>query len=284
MTSHRLLLTAILGLAATTATASDATLQFETKDLVGGETQRGRMFIQGDNLRIETQGGEANAGPSTIIFRGDRDTLYVLDDREKSYMELNQETIAAMTGAMSAMMKEMQERVQAMPPEQRQMMEQMMKGKMPEAAAKAEVDRHELKRNGEDKDIGGYPCTRWDATRNDERVAELWLTPFAKAGVDPKTFAVLGDMADFFQGVMGKLRENPMMKAQSSDGAELLSAMKGLEGVPVLVRRIENGVVSEETRLTSISGDDLRPELFDFASYTKKDIMGGVESGGRPRP
>ena len=68
-------------------------------------------------------------------------------------------TMKQMAQQMSGMMAQMQAAMKNMPPEQRAMMEKMMKGKMPQAAAPAPKTVYTAKGGGS---VKGFSCTKYE--------------------------------------------------------------------------------------------------------------------------
>lgn len=85
--------------------------------------------VEGNRMRMDTQGMDGKLA-STVIFLGETDEMYMIDHDKKSYMVLDRERIEALGQQMSQAMKQMQEALAQVPPEQREMMERMMKDKM----------------------------------------------------------------------------------------------------------------------------------------------------------
>ena len=61
--------------------------------------------------------------------------MVMLDKAKNKYQEIDEQTMDQMAHQMSGAMAQMDAAMKNMPPEQRAMMEKMMKGKMPQAAA-----------------------------------------------------------------------------------------------------------------------------------------------------
>src|SRR5262249_46358724 len=102
------------------------------------------MYLDNGRIRVEADGP---SGKNVVIFDGDKQGLWLIQPGDNSYSEITQETIAGLgqmmgqaNQQMSDAMKKMQEQMANMPPQQRAMMEQMMKGRgmaMPGATAPA---------------------------------------------------------------------------------------------------------------------------------------------------
>jgi hypothetical protein len=192
----------------------------------------------------------------------------------------------AMGGQMAEAMKQMQEAMKDMPPEQRKMMEQMMQksapgGGMPGAPPSAEAcrpPRTEVRPTGQSAKIAGYSATRFDVFEDGKFVQEVWVTPTVTAWreLDPKKMERFGqDMAKAMEGLPGCGRNRARQAgADLNDPAWKLST----EGYPV--RTVFHGqdegrvleVVKAENR--AVPATEFQPPA-DFKSQSFKDMMGG---------
>ena len=86
------------------------------------------MYIDKDRLRMEASGSGQN---QVIIFRGDKNLFWTIDDENKTYFEMTQEDIKKLKVQMDKMQKIMMEQMKNMPEEQRKMMEKMMPSNIP---------------------------------------------------------------------------------------------------------------------------------------------------------
>ena len=78
------------------------------------------MLVDGRNLKSEP-GASGKRSQMTMIYRGDRREMVVLDHGKKSYFVMDQQTMKKMAGQMSQAMRQMQEGLKNVPTEQRAM-------------------------------------------------------------------------------------------------------------------------------------------------------------------
>ena len=86
--------------------------------------------VDGDNLKM-VMGGTADGNADEMIFRGGVPEMIMVDHKEKRYYVMDESTIREMGNQMSDIERQMQEALKDVPPEQRPMIEQMMKSRMP---------------------------------------------------------------------------------------------------------------------------------------------------------
>jgi hypothetical protein len=121
-----------------------------------------------------------------MILRFDKELpIFVYNDK-KEYAQMTfaefEGRMAALQGKVDTVMQEMQKKMAALPPEQRQMMERML-GKHPELARGNGI--LEVKKTGETRTISGYGCTKLAVTQDGKEVLVLWTTK------DVKEFAAI---------------------------------------------------------------------------------------------
>lgn len=133
---------------------------------------------------------------SGIIIRSDKELIYVIHAKDKTYSEMTFKEFEGHIAKMNEQMKQMQEQLKNVPPEQREMMEKMMGGMMAEK-------EYQLKKTGEKKKIAGHTCEKILLYEGDKEAGELWMT---------KDIGSMKDYAKDWSKLMDKLVQGPMAK------------------------------------------------------------------------
>lgn len=220
------------------------------------------VLVQDGKMRVSTSksGG--------MIIKGG--TIYVVDDRRKTYREMNKEQTKQMAGQANAAMSQMQERMKKMPPEQRAMMERMMGGQVPGGMA-TQADVWASKDTGRSDTVDGRKCRVWDITRNGKPFEELCVVPYASLGGKEdleKSFRELADaFAEFSKG---------MPNGDAGGKARL-----EVKGYPVRTRPYEvNGKLrGVETVLSKWAEEAIPPATFDVPKGYTRDAMPSFGGG-----
>jgi hypothetical protein len=97
-----------------------------TRNASGQETDRTKIHAQSKKIRMDIDSEGADDG--MMIFR-DNEFVYV-NHSDKSYIVTDEAMLEEVSAQISDAMKEMEKQLAGMPPEQRAMVEQMMKGRM----------------------------------------------------------------------------------------------------------------------------------------------------------
>lgn len=231
----------------------------------GGAVEEGWIFIEGsDRLRIDMQVDPATGSASkSMLFDANAETIYSLNHSSRNYVRLDKATMQAMAGQMNQAMRQMQEQLAKMPKEQREMMERMMKGKMPPSAQPAKLES-EIRGPETDGEFQKYEV--WAGSK--KRV-EMWTKDFDDLGIPPTAFDVFKKMATLFEELASAAAQNPMFQSMTDNA---FSSISKIEGFPVRSLQVDSGV---ETRFSDVTTESLPAGLFEVpAEYTPQAIPG----------
>ena len=213
------------------------------------------IYVQDGNVRV------ASAPGGGMLLKGS--TIYVIDDKRKSYMEMDKAALEGYARQANAAMSQMQEEMAKMSPQQREMMQKMMGGNMP-GMAPTKKDTYDAKDTGKGDTAEGRKCRLWNVTRNGQLIEELCVVPFASLPGKEDFQKTFKNLAEAFEGLASAM-------PNVADGAKARTAVNGY---PVRVRRYENGKMgSTETVLKTWSEEPLAGSLFQVPSGYKKQAM-----------
>ncbi len=235
-----------------------------TLDAAGNEEMRTKIYAQDDKVRME-EGGNGNA---TMIFLGDR-FLYV-DHKDKTYMVMDEATLEEVSAKMNEAMKEMEAQLANMPPEQRAMVEQMMKGQMQGMMGEAEETpppRVEAVGSGKWQ---SRKCEEYAVFEGDEQVQKICAADLDDVNGADEVIAAFKNMAAYIE----KLTESmPMRPASQPNPGEL---MEQIGGFPIHTIEYSNGRKVREVSLDSVTEKDLENALFEAPEgYRRQDPFRG---------
>jgi hypothetical protein len=265
---------ALVLLIVTPATAGVLIVRTDTSKGAGPATTTSRIQLADQAARIE-------GGQTTIIYRKDLDTAWMIHGG--SYTELNKETAHAMGGQVAAqqaqMQQQMQEALSQMPPEQRAMVEQMMKNggapgmpgapASPPAAAQARTPTYRAGAKG--RTVGHWTCDEYEGYVDGALVEKVCAADLSALGVTPADLAVMRDAARFFREVSREFTGAAALALPSAD-----EATQGYPGFPVAQTRYRDGAVSGESRVTEVTRRDFDAGLFARPTLPRKDLPFGA--------
>jgi hypothetical protein len=237
-----------------------------TMNASGQETERSRIYAQSGKIRMEQSDGTETA--ATMIFLGN-EFLYI-DQQEKSYVVMDEAMLDEVSAKMNEAMKEMEAQLASMPPEQRAMVEQMMKGQMQgmtaQQAPSSSAPRVEAKGSGEWK---SYKCRQYVVFEGAKKVQEICAAELDDVDGADEVIETFRNMAAYIT----KMTES--MPMGSDDRINPGELMDEIDGFPVHTIDYENGVVARETSLDSVTEQDLDEGMFAAPEgYRRQDPFG----------
>jgi hypothetical protein len=261
---NKLIFAATALLAATTASAG-VRIETVTRDVKTKVADGGAQVILVQDGKIRMQIPKTSGG---MILKNS--ILYVLDDKKKTYMEMDKATMKKSADAAGSAMKQMQEQMAKMTPEQRAQMEKMMGGKMPPGMMGGKPDTWDVKNTGKTDTSEGRKCTIWILNKNGQLNEELCVVPFGSLPGNEDFEKTFKELAESFKGM-----------ADGLPGAgDAVNARNSIKGYPVRTRFFEPGGAERamENVVTKWVEESVPSSQFDIpAGYKKKEMpkMGG---------
>jgi hypothetical protein len=154
--------------------------------------------------------------------------------------EMTKADVDRIGSQMSGAMALMQEQMKNLPPEQRERMEALMRGR---GLAGAAAVKTEYRRNGTDK-VGKWTCDKYDGYKKDEKVSEICTVAPATLGLTLADFDITKQAAQFFQQLAPQTGEQQMFSIGGAD--------QGFSGIPVrsVVTVGQRQITTEVTEVT----------------------------------
>ncbi|MEE8348233.1 MAG: DUF4412 domain-containing protein [Acidobacteriota bacterium] len=221
------------------------------------ESPPDKTYLQNDRLRIEPHINDGS--PATaMIFRDN--TLFILTQKDRTYIKMNEQTMGQLGAQINSAMKQMQEQLANLPPEQRAMMEQMMKGQMPDGLATGRANSIPSLRivpAGTER-VEPYSCDKYEVYQGQEKTQEICVVPVQQV-------AALGEVMDTFR-IMArftrKMVESTGLGSLASMTRNPFQILDEIDGFPVLTRYFQKGQPTHEVRFKAITQQDLSDDLF----------------------
>lgn len=242
----------------------------------GGESYVTVTKVEGDRMRMDTQ-GEDGALASTVIFLGETDEMFMIDHKKKSYMVMDRERIEALSQQMGQVMQQMEEALAQVPPEQRAMMERMMKGKM--AAENIEPPSPPVVTDlGETGNVNGIACQWKQVTRDDVLSDKACVCDEGAIAGGKEMVALAHEMRDFAEGLM-QIAKSASSVQMFGGGtmAEVGAAMTADLGGFSLISEAYDGEEKLIKRSTFESADEVSIPDAEFtppSGYKRQDLEG----------
>lgn len=231
--------------------------------------QKAELWLHGASLRMRVRG--SSRGAALMIFDGEREILWTLDEQRKQYLQVDEEEVSSLGGQLSEARRGMEEQMASLPEAERKQMMELMAQMAPDLSGKA-PPLPKIVKTDERKTIDGREARRVDVVQDGRPIGEIWLTDWKAVGFTREDFDAFRRFAAFQRSLLGSL--GPDVAAAYS-GASGFDVFDQLDGFPLLIRRIGAGGTSE-TRFTRIEPFDPPKGFFAVpAGYTRAVGLGG---------
>ena len=253
--------------------------------LINGE-QKSREGAPGTTTSVAISDGNArmesvlNGQTFTMIYRSDRDLFWIVDDTTGTYREITRSDLGKMMKQVDKALKEVREKYESLPPEQRKLMEQMlesppgafarMMGNQISAFARKDASSGiNYVKIGDGGEVNGWRTVNYKGERDGAVVLEVWAAPASEVNVGPEEMKTLEDVMSMFREFAGKI---------GVDFPTALGPEGGLQGLPVKVIRYANGAPASTYTVKSIEQRNLPESEFEVPAGYRKETLTVPES------
>ncbi len=247
---------------ATLSTCSYAGVVLKSESKISGYTQmntKTTLYLDRGKLRIETY--DSNGDEEITIFRKDKGLFWVIEPKKGTYTEITRAQLRQMRHQMDEYKKQMEAAMKNMPPEQRAMMEQMMRSQMPQEPV---VPKISYKKAGSGR-VGRWYCTKYEGYSNGAKVEEVWTAPFSTLGISASDLQVLKEMGDFF---------NEFYKGSGNSlVGDTEKWEKIFKGFPVKTIAYNKGKITYQDTIVEVKRARLPITLFEVPRGLKKEAL-----------
>ena len=275
---------ALLGtLAATTTPVSAGWVIDQVMKGGGDDNNRQRLFLQQNRLKTLVMDG-ANV-TSAVVMDLDAQTITQIDYKQRAYTTATATEYAALMrqgfekmGEAMGQMKELEEQLKNLPPEQRRQIEAMMKqaqgAQRPTAQPQSKPEdctpeKVDVKGTGKSIKVAGYDASGYQVFTNGKLDSEVWIAPAITAAreIDPQK------LERMIKEMMKALPHCPP-RGQMFGADPMWKLMK--DGYPVRSVDKDGGNVTEVVKAESRSlGATEFQAPAGFARKTLQEMMGG---------
>ena len=227
------------------------------------------MYIDAGKLRVENKSPQGE--DAVMIFDQSKQVMWMIDRKGGTYFEMTAADVQKMgqsmgqaMGQMAEAMKQMEAEMAQMPPEQRAMMEKMMKQPMGGMGQPAAAPKVTVQEKSQGEKVGQYVCTLYDVLTNGQRTQEVCAAPLDQAFLQPPEYQTFQAMAEFYE----PLRRNAPQSQQWG-----VSGASQIKGFPVRWRSYEGQRMVSEWAVVKSERQSLSGDLFVLPSGLKKQDM-----------
>jgi hypothetical protein len=177
-----------------------------------------------------------------------------------------------MAGQVEEAMKQMEEALAQMPPEQREFAKKMMESQMP--VKKAASSGGTLNKTGKTGSIAGYDCDYYEVMNGDVKTRDLCVTGWDDFPEGQEVADAMQELGDFFESMREAFARSGGLDLMDSQ-REMIAYMEELNGYPVQAREYDAaGELVRETKLTGASQEEVNAAMFEPPkNYHRKDLQ-----------
>jgi uncharacterized protein DUF4412 len=259
--------------AAVAISVAHAGTVIQQQEVAPGTSQtRQQVTVYVDSGKLRVEGNNPASGKYLLIFDDAKQVTWMVDFAKGTYMEFTAAQVQSMAGGMQAAMQQMQAQMANLPPDQRAMMEQMMKQRMGGMAGGAPPTKT-VRQKATGQKVGQFTCTSYEVMSDGQLSQEVCAAPSADLKLDPAAFETFKALAKFYEPLTSQIPKGTWSAP---------SAMDQIQGFPVQTLIYVNGQPSMEWQLVSVENKALDGGLFALPAGLKKMEMPQMPSMAPP--
>ena len=227
------------------------------------------VSVQGEAMRLEAS--EPSSGESgSLLYNRAANEMTAIDHERREFYVFDEQTMQQMAGQVSDAMRQMQQAMAELPPEQRAMAEKMMKQRM--GQFQETITPQRLEKTGESDSVNGYDCEMYNVFEADRKMRDMCVTPWGDIEGGSEMANAMVEMAEFFESIRESFAQSGMDMMGSR--SEVFSHMRDIKGFPVRSRDYDaSGRLERESNLVSSEMRDIDPALFQPPAGYKKGSL-----------
>lgn len=248
-------------LAAPFAVHAGTVMEMQMRDLANANATPTAIVTQAQDGRMRV---EMKPGQGVMIFKDE--VIYNVTAKDKSYTAIDRAAMKRMADKINPALKQMQEQLAKMPPEQRAQMEKMMGNSMPGMGASAP---REVRKTGRAGKAAGHSCTYVEVLAGGVLEEEYCVVAPGALKGSQELIEASKKIGAMMQEMLSSLNA-PWLQEM----ADRQPNFDKLGGIPVMSRHFSNGKPAHESTLQSLRSESLPAALFEIpAGYTRKEMM-----------
>ncbi|MEJ2719945.1 MAG: DUF4412 domain-containing protein [bacterium] len=221
------------------------------------------IYLDGDRMRFESV---ENGKEMTLIVTLDdagEPICWVIDRAAKTYTEITRARADQVKSQIEQGKKQMEARLENVPPQQRDQVRQMMKSQLEQFDKAANIT---FKKIASGVEIKNWNCVQYESILGEEKHEDIWAVEWKQIGLERSDASIFRKLGSLFEGI------SPETNAYFHTGG---SAKTGqFDGFPVLVVEYKEGQKHEKSEVRTISSKPLEDSLFTLPEgYTQVSLF-----------
>ncbi len=194
-----------------------------------------------------------------FLYPGSGGAMTAIDWRDESYMVIDRAFTAALSEQMDSAMAQMEAQLAQLPAEQRAMMREMLKDRMP-ALSESATQQRSYRATGKTAEVAGFKCSLGQVLLNGKPEHEICTASAKELGMPDADYAALRAAFSAMADIAKEFRQ----------ARNMVFDIEAIEGVPVSSQQAAGG--KEGNRLVSVSTAEIAAQRLTVpAHFVKKD-------------
>jgi hypothetical protein len=235
---------------------------FVQKETTNGQSVTNQVQMDKTHIRAESS---AAGNPMAFIFDGQNQTALMVDMNKKTYTEITKADADRLRQQADSAMSQVQSQLANLPPEQRKIVEQMMRGRggLPGANA-APAPKVQYRAAGSDK-VGQWACTKYEGYVGAQKTEEVCTVDPKEFGLAPGDFDVARQLAEFVKAMSPAAADRIMFNGTVQE--------QGFAGIPVRHTSYRNGAVQSVSEIVEFHNQAIPASTFDAPAGFRKEAL-----------
>ena len=272
---------ALLWAAASPAAGDGVRMEWQFSKL-GSETEateQATIWISERRVRVEQESRTRTDAKHVLIYHGDQDVLYSLDDSSRAYVRIDRPMIEAMGARVKAARREIDARLSRLPPAQRVMALRFLGAMEPDKPmVETPTTAHPTERR---ERIAGYECSVKRLMRDQRKAGEVCVAEWKEVGVEQRELAVFRRLANLQRDMIGAESLTPLELVPNQP----LDILVQFDGFPLRFVNVQNGEATAEVLVRAVERVDVPAALFAIPeSYAQRGVRSLLGPGTPASP
>lgn len=219
-----------------------------------------RMLIDRHALRVEE-------GAEVIIYRRDKNLLWNLNAKERSYAEVTEADLRNVGQTMQGAMQQLKDQMKDMSPEERQFMERMMGDSAKAALERTAPAKVAYRKLASGQKVGKWTCDRYEMTLDGKKEGEMCFARAASIGLGAEEARTLEAFFAFMAQAARQMGAAVL-------GMKLPGGANEPPGIPVETTSARPGQPPDHIEVTELKRQAFPASLFEVPAGFKKETAG----------
>lgn len=261
-----LLLAAMLSGAISEPASGAVHMVVEIQDFKTGSEapRRAHIWVAGNRVRIDDSWEAAGITWSTMLYHGDEDVFFALDQEQQSYIRFDRPTLTAIGATVRMLRVMLDSKMAGLSSEQRATATRMLGSSETFDKGAVPLATHDT---GTRAVVDGLDCRVVEVRRGGSLVGMAWVANWELVALEKDSLRVFTKLA----ALLGELNGTVNLAGVPT---QLFEVFEGFGGFPVRVRWYRDGKPTSEVRFISVTKEETQSQVFGVPDDYRRRGLG----------